>query len=130
MLSGSLAGSDRRSDLCPKKQQWAKLPSCSKPDDCDSQLHVGMSRERNDQGNGDERTECSLPPCAQICVPDIIDTRAIVGKSYIGKFGNMRYTFPMVKWKVEISCEIPETGLSKMTVYIDHRLHLNITHKV
>lgn len=42
----------------------------------------------------------------------------------------MGYTFPMVKWKAEISIEIPETGPSKMSVFIDHHLDLNITHKV
>lgn len=75
-------------------------------------------------------TEWSLPPCAQIRVPDIIGIRAVVGKHYIGKPGNTGYAFPVVKWKVEISCEIPEAGLAKMSVYIDHHLDLNITHKV
>lgn len=42
----------------------------------------------------------------------------------------MGYAFPMVKWKVEISYKIPETGSSKMSVYIDHHVDLNITHKV
>lgn len=49
----------------------------------------------------------------KIRVPDIIGIRAVIGKGYIGKFGNTGYTFPVVKWKVEISCEIPETGPPK-----------------
>lgn len=113
MLIGSLAGSDRRSDLCTKSSNGESflLPANQMTDvkviSTWSLAEKGMTREMVTKRQNDHYL------LVHKCVPDITGIRAAVGKHYIGKLGNMGCTFPVVKWKVEISCEIPETGPSK-----------------
>lgn len=113
MLSGSLAGSERRSHLCTKSSNGESflLPANEMTDV--KVISTWSLAEKGMTGGMVTKRQNDHYLLVHKCVPDITGIRAAVGKHYLGKFGNTRYTFPMVKRKVEISCEIPEKRPSK-----------------